>query len=177
MQNMEQQTPRRRCCECRPGAVKEAVSSGASVVVMVASRQLITRVNPCPCLPAWTLFLALSSRAGNFLGHKRDTLRTYTAAVCASRIVDLMAEDMFAPPVNRAMKVLDRSFFQKTIPASAARIFKPQDIARCRKELQISKDTLPNNRIQPIRTDPDTERAQKGSKCLILKPEIVHNGK
>jgi tRNA (guanine37-N1)-methyltransferase len=88
-----------------------------------------------------------------------------------------MADDMFAPPVNRAMKVLDRSFFQKTVPASAARIFKPQDIARCRKELQLSKDTLPNNRIQPIRADPDAERAQKGVKCLILKPEIVHDGK
>lgn len=88
-----------------------------------------------------------------------------------------MADDMFAPPVNRAMKVLDRSFFQKTVPASAARIFKPQDIARCRKELQLSKDTLPNNRIQPIRADPDADRAQKGGKCLVLKPEIVHDGK
>lgn len=87
------------------------------------------------------------------------------------------ADDMFAPPVNRAMKVLDRSFFQKTLNASAARIFKPQDIARCRKELQFSKDTLPNNRIQPIRADPDPERAQQGSKCLLLKPEVVYNGK
>ncbi|KAF3043310.1 tRNA(m(1)G37)methyltransferase [Didymella keratinophila] len=86
-----------------------------------------------------------------------------------------MADDMFAPPVNRAMKVLDRSFFQKTVPASAARIFKPQDIARCRKELQLSRDTLPNNRIQPVRPDPDAERAQKGGKCLVLKPEIVHD--
>lgn len=88
-----------------------------------------------------------------------------------------MADDMFAPPVNRAMKVLDRSFFKKTIPASAARIFKPQDIARCRKELQLSKDTLPNNRIQPIRTDPDAQRAAQGVKCLVLKPEVVHDGK
>lgn len=88
-----------------------------------------------------------------------------------------MADEMFAPPVNRAMKVLDRSFFQKIVPASAARIFKPQDIARCRKELQLSKDTLPNNRIQPVRTDPDAEIAHRGGKCLILKPEIVYNGK
>lgn len=88
-----------------------------------------------------------------------------------------MADDMFAPPVNRAMKVLDRSFFQKTVQTSAARIFKPQDIARCRKELQFSKDTLPNNRIQPVRPDPDAEQAQKGVKCLVLRPEIVHNGK
>ncbi len=88
-----------------------------------------------------------------------------------------MADDMFAPPVNRAMKVLDRSFFQKTVRTSAARIFRPQDIARCRKELQVSKDTLPNNRVQPIRADPDAEHAQRGSKCLLLKPEIMHDGK
>ena len=31
--------------------------------------------------------------------------------------------DMFAPPVNRAMKVLDRAFFKRTVPTSAARIF------------------------------------------------------
>lgn len=50
--------------------------------------------------------------------------------------------DMFAPPVNRAMKVLDRSFFQKTVPISAARVFNPRDISRCRKELESSKDML-----------------------------------
>ena len=84
--------------------------------------------------------------------------------------------DMFAPPVNRAMKVLDRSFFRKTVPTAAARIFKPQDIARCRKELQLSKDALLNSRIQPIRADPDAQHAAAGAKCLLLKPEIVANG-
>ncbi|KAI4684839.1 tRNA(m(1)G37)methyltransferase [Alternaria novae-zelandiae] len=83
--------------------------------------------------------------------------------------------DMFAPPVNRAMKVLDRSFFQKTIPTSAARIFNPKDISRCRKELTASKDTLPSNRIDPIRVDPDSEQASRGSKCLLLRPEVVHS--
>ncbi|KAF1832377.1 hypothetical protein BDW02DRAFT_600006 [Decorospora gaudefroyi] len=83
--------------------------------------------------------------------------------------------DMFAPPVNRAMKVLDRSFFQKTIPTSAARIFNLQDISRCRKELTASKDTLPINRIDPIRADPDEARAMKGGKCLLLRPEVVHS--
>ncbi|KAH8732692.1 Met-10+ like-protein-domain-containing protein [Phaeosphaeriaceae sp. PMI808] len=82
---------------------------------------------------------------------------------------------MLAPPVNRAMKVLDRSFFQKTIPTSAARIFNNKDISRCRKELTASRDTLPNNRVDPIRPDTDSERAQKGGKCLILRPEVVHN--
>ncbi|KAF1942600.1 guanine-N(1)--methyltransferas-like protein [Clathrospora elynae] len=82
--------------------------------------------------------------------------------------------DMFAPPVNRAMKVLDRSFFSRTIPTSAARIFNPKDIARCRKELTASRDTLPSTRIDPIRADPDPEKAQKGNKCLLLRPEVAH---
>jgi tRNA (guanine37-N1)-methyltransferase len=30
--------------------------------------------------------------------------------------------------------------------------------------------------VDPIRPDPDTERAQKGGKCLVLRPEVVHNG-
>ncbi|CAO2656786.1 Nn.00g055890.m01.CDS01 [Neocucurbitaria sp. VM-36] len=83
--------------------------------------------------------------------------------------------DMFAPPINRAMKVLDRSFFQRTIPTSAARIFNPKDISRCRKELTSSRDTLPNNRVDPIRPDPEQERAQRGGKCLLLRPEVVPN--
>ena len=84
--------------------------------------------------------------------------------------------DMFAPPINRAMKVLDRSFFHKTIPTSAARIFHPQDISRCRKELTASRDALQNSRVDPIRPDTDSERAGKGGKCLLLRPEVVPNG-
>ncbi|KAH7086882.1 Met-10+ like-protein-domain-containing protein [Paraphoma chrysanthemicola] len=87
----------------------------------------------------------------------------------------MSTNDMFAAPVNRAMSVLDREFFHKTIPTSAARIFNPKNISRCRKDLTASKDTLPNNRVDPIRPDPDTDHAQKGGKCLVLRPEVVHN--
>jgi tRNA (guanine37-N1)-methyltransferase len=88
----------------------------------------------------------------------------------------MSATDMFAAPVQRGMKVLDRSLFKKTIPSSAARIFNNKNIAKCRKELTASHDTLPNNRFDPIRADPDAERAQKGGKCLVLRPEVVHDG-
>lgn len=88
----------------------------------------------------------------------------------------MSAPDMFAPPVNRAMKVLDRAFFQKTVPTSAARIFNPRDIARCRTELDRSKDSLGLSRITPIRSDPSDEHAKKGSKCILLRPEVLHNG-
>ncbi|PSN63110.1 hypothetical protein BS50DRAFT_530730 [Corynespora cassiicola Philippines] len=87
----------------------------------------------------------------------------------------MSAPDMFAPPVNRAMKVLDRAFFQKTVPTSAARIFNPRDIARCRTELDRSKDSLGLSRITPIRSDPSDEHAKKGSKCILLRPEVLHN--
>jgi tRNA (guanine37-N1)-methyltransferase len=94
----------------------------------------------------------------------------------ANPSLSMSSTDMFAAPVNRAMKVLDRGFFQKTIPTSAARIFSPKDISRCRKELTASRDMLPNNRVDPIRPDVDPERAQKGNKCMVLRPEVVHNG-
>jgi len=84
--------------------------------------------------------------------------------------------DMFSPPVNRAMKVLDRSFFQKTIPTSAARIFDSKTTSRCRAELIASRDILPSTRVYNIRPDPDSERALNGGKCMVLRPEVVHNG-
>ncbi|KAF2634931.1 guanine(37)-N1-methyltransferase [Massarina eburnea CBS 473.64] len=84
-----------------------------------------------------------------------------------------MAADMFAPPVNRAMKVLDRSFFTKTVPTSVARIFSPKDISRCRKALDRSRETLIRPRIQPVQLDPDPERARDGLKCLVLRPEVL----
>lgn len=83
--------------------------------------------------------------------------------------------DMFAPPVNRAMKVLDRSFFQKTVNTSAARIFSPKDISRVRTDLDRSRDIL-KTRLDGVRPDIDATRAAKGGKCVILKPEVVHNG-
>jgi tRNA (guanine37-N1)-methyltransferase len=86
-------------------------------------------------------------------------------------------DDMFAPPINRAMTVLDRSFFQKTVPTSIARIFNAKDIARCRKDLEKSRDMLVRSRIRPIFSDPDTDRASKGNKVLVLRPEVVPNDK
>ncbi|KAF2468119.1 guanine methyltransferase Trm5 [Lindgomyces ingoldianus] len=86
-----------------------------------------------------------------------------------------MSADMIAPPVNHAMKVLDRSFFQKTVPTSAARIFNPKNIATCRTELHRAQDAWLNARIAPIRLDPDEERARVGGKCILLRPEVLHN--
>ncbi|KAF9892853.1 tRNA(m(1)G37)methyltransferase [Aspergillus nanangensis] len=79
---------------------------------------------------------------------------------------------MFRPPVNRAMRVLDRSFFKKTIPLSAATIFKPSDISRVRGELHKSRDLLALPRLSSIQ-EVRTEDAVK--KCLLLKEEVKYD--
>lgn len=84
-------------------------------------------------------------------------------------------ETMFRPPINRSMRTLDRAFFKKTIPTSAARILDNKDISFCRKALENSKEALIQSRIAPIRPDPVEEKAQRGGRCIILRPEIKHN--
>jgi tRNA (guanine37-N1)-methyltransferase len=81
---------------------------------------------------------------------------------------------MFRPPVNRAMRTLDRSFFQKTIPLSAARVFKPSDISNVRKEL-LKNDLLVLPRISSIRH----VKEQDGSvlKALLLRESVKVDGR
>lgn len=83
---------------------------------------------------------------------------------------------MFRPPINRAMRVLDRSFFQKKIPISAARILDNKTISKCRAELQKSKDTLFIERLSNIQPDPVEADAKLGRKCILLRPEIDEQG-
>lgn len=81
---------------------------------------------------------------------------------------------MFRPPVNRAMRVLDRSFFKKTVPLSAATIFKNSDISRVRGELQKSRDLLNLPRLSSIR-EVKTEDAVR--KCLLLREGVKYDGR
>ena len=86
-----------------------------------------------------------------------------------------MDEMLLRPPVNRAMRQLDRAFFSKTIPISAARIFSNQHISSCRKELEKSEDLLRHERISSVQNEPGTD-GSNGKKCLLLRPEVKHNG-
>ncbi|PYI01121.1 hypothetical protein BO78DRAFT_411711 [Aspergillus sclerotiicarbonarius CBS 121057] len=79
---------------------------------------------------------------------------------------------MFRPPVNRAMRVLDRSFFKRTVPVSAAAIFKTSDISNVRKELTKSRDLLQLPRLGSIR---EIKVDDLMHKCLLLKEEVKHN--
>jgi len=80
---------------------------------------------------------------------------------------------MFRPPVNRAISVLDRSFFKRKIPISAARILDQRQISKCRTELQY--DLLKFDRMQAVRSIRDPQ-GQEG-KALLLKPVVKADGK
>ena len=83
---------------------------------------------------------------------------------------------VFRPPVNRAMRVLDRSFFYKRVPISAARVFENKKISKVRADLIRSKDVLKLDRIAGVQSDPDPGIAANGGKCLPLRPEIQVEG-
>ncbi|PYH40281.1 uncharacterized protein BP01DRAFT_396000 [Aspergillus saccharolyticus JOP 1030-1] len=79
---------------------------------------------------------------------------------------------MFRPPVNRAMRVLDRSFFKRTVPLSAATIFKTSDIATVRQALHKKRDLLALPRMATLR---DVQQDDVVRKCLLLREEIKHD--
>ncbi|KAL1302432.1 hypothetical protein AAFC00_002825 [Neodothiora populina] len=87
-----------------------------------------------------------------------------------------MAEEMFRPPINRAMRVLDRSFFRKSVPISAARIIDIKTISKLRSELQKSRDILFIDRLSNIQPDPVEENAKLGKKCILLRPQVDDKG-
>ena len=81
--------------------------------------------------------------------------------------------DMFRPPVNRAMRVLDRSCFQIRVPLSAAKVYDKTQISKLRSEL--GHDVLRLERfqcVQPIRGTKGEEH-----KALLLDPRIKPNGR
>ena len=80
--------------------------------------------------------------------------------------------DMFLPPVNRSMRILDRTFFKKVVPLSAATIFEQQNIASARNKLKSSGDLLDIHPITPIRED----EGHPGKKCILLGPRIQADG-
>ena len=76
--------------------------------------------------------------------------------------------NMFRPPINRCMKILDRSFFKKTVPISAAQVLDNRQISRLKIELRDDMLRLERLVIRPI---PNTSR-----RALLLKPEIKAEG-
>lgn len=85
----------------------------------------------------------------------------------------LTAEEMsvFLPPVNRAMRTLDRNFFKKTIPLVAAHIFDPKNIGRFQKE--CAKDIL---RLPRTKTIVEKDAVGGVIKLLLLRPGVKIDG-
>ncbi|KAL8940954.1 MAG: hypothetical protein Q9216_002523 [Gyalolechia sp. 2 TL-2023] len=78
--------------------------------------------------------------------------------------------EMFRPPINRAMRTLDRSFFKKELNLASACVPDKKNIASCQKDL--SRDILKLERLPSIRPAPSTVNADSGARCLLLRPEV-----
>ena len=79
---------------------------------------------------------------------------------------------LFLPPINRAMRELDRSFFQKTIPLTAAHVLDGRDIPKVMKE--CAKDLLRVPRVRSVINERDDAGGWR--KLLLMKPEVKHDG-
>lgn len=77
---------------------------------------------------------------------------------------------MFRPPVNYAMRSLDRSFFKKSVHLAAAKVYDIKKISELRSSL--SKELLRQDRISPITRDP----TDKNAKSFLLRPDIEAEG-
>ena len=84
----------------------------------------------------------------------------------------LKQPEMLRPPVNRALKQLDRSLFQKTIPLSVAKVSDFKQIAKLRQAL--GQDVLQVERRQGVINLPQ-EHGPAG-KGFLLQPEIHADG-
>lgn len=82
---------------------------------------------------------------------------------------------MFRPPVNRAMRTLDRSFFRKTVPLASAKIFQNSEISRVRKELNSTKDLLTLPRLSSVQEIKEQDGSMR--KALLLRETLKHDGK
>ncbi|KAK5045837.1 hypothetical protein LTR84_008930 [Exophiala bonariae] len=76
--------------------------------------------------------------------------------------------EIFKPPINRSMQVLDRSFFQKVVRLSALSITDFKQISNVRSQLTKSQATIAIPMIKILREDDLTP----GAKCLLLRPGI-----
>jgi tRNA (guanine37-N1)-methyltransferase len=80
------------------------------------------------------------------------------------------------PPVNRAMRTLDRSFFKRVVPMAAARILNNKDIEACRSHLMRSQDALDLKKASTLRPVLGPDSTPSGLKCLLLRTDVKQDG-
>lgn len=81
---------------------------------------------------------------------------------------------MFRPPVNRAMRTLDKSFFRKDIVTSALKVQDKKRMADVLRSLRKSKDLLMHRDFSNVRDE--AVSAGRGAKCVLLNPAVSADG-
>jgi hypothetical protein len=102
--------------------------------------------------------------------------RSYAAGTLtrANRIAMNSPElpEIYRPPINRSMRVLDRSFFQRTIPIAAATVFEDRNLSTVRGKVQNAGHLFGVFSIKAIVPD----ETVPGRKCILLRPGIMATG-
>lgn len=80
--------------------------------------------------------------------------------------------EIFRPPINRCMRVLDRSFFQKTLPIAAATVFDDRNLSTVRSKFQGAGNLMGVFSIKAVVPD----ETLPGRKCVLLRPGISATG-
>lgn len=80
---------------------------------------------------------------------------------------------MWRPPVDRTMRVLQRSFFKQEYTLAAARVFEPSNIQPFRKTL--GQDVLSLDRIPAVRPSPVAEDLPQKRKAILLRADIKYD--
>ena len=80
--------------------------------------------------------------------------------------------ELFLPPVNRSMRELDRSFFQKSVSVTAARITDFKSIKSIRDTLSRCRDVLNLTTLKTLFDMPN----DPGAKYLLLQPDVKVDG-
>lgn len=109
---------------------------------------------------------------------------------------DEMISRMFLPPIQRGMRVLDRSFFRKNVQITAAIVNDPKMVAAVKRVCE--RDLLRNLRIIPVKTElspdgqlqvlrlskedmaqnrNDEEAVEQFKKLIPLYPRVKPDGK
>lgn len=106
-----------------------------------------------------------------------------------------MMSRLFLPPIQRGMRVLDRSFFRKTIPTSGALVYIPSKMADIKKAcgshmipfrgvIPVKVEHTPDGKVQythitkemKAAMGPDAENTHGLKKLIPLHPTIKHDG-
>ncbi|KAL8648738.1 MAG: hypothetical protein Q9210_004805, partial [Variospora velana] len=80
---------------------------------------------------------------------------------------------MFRPPINRAMRDLDRSFFKKRIEIAAAYVLDRTNIAACQRKL--SQDILRLDRLPPVDESswsPQLKELKDADEVAVIRYEL-----